>query len=144
MKKPLLMIATFTAATTLLNAGTYTWTGGAGTSDYATAGNWNVGGSPATIAPSETDSVVIDGTNVTVNGNYRIPSYLTLLNGASWSIGGEIQFGNNGVEHPVIYGGTVSGTLVASQYALSTLTISDAAIIDTGSGNNGFWQNTGS
>lgn len=144
MKKPLLMIATFTAATTLLNAGTYTWTGVAGTSDYATAGNWNVDGSPATEAPSETDSVVIDGAAVTVNGNYRIPLSLTLSNGASWSIGGEIQFGNNGVEHPVIYGGTVSGTLVASQYALSTLTISDAAIIDTGSGNNGFWQNTGS
>lgn len=144
MKKPLLMIATFTAATTLLNAGTYTWTGGAGTSDYATAGNWNVDDSPATIAPSETDSVVIDGTNVTVNGNYRIPSYLTLLNGASWSIGGEIQFGNDGVEHPIINGGTVSGTLVAAQYAGSTLTISDAAIVDTGTGLNGFWQNSGS
>lgn len=144
MKKPLLMIATFTAAITLLNADTYTWTGGAGTSDYATAGNWNVGDSPATHAPYETDDVVIDGAAVTVNGNYRIPLSLTLSNGASWSIGGEIQFGNNGVEHPVIYGGTVSGTLVASQYALSTLTISDAAIIDTGSGNNGFWQNTGS
>ena len=107
MKKPLLMIATFTAATTLLNADTYTWSGGAGTSDYATAGNWNVGDSPATHAPYETDDVVIDGANVTVNGNYRIPLSLTLSNGASWSIGGEIQFGNNNVEHPVIYGGTV-------------------------------------
>lgn len=144
MKKPLLMIATFTAAITLLNADTYTWTGGAGTSDYATAGNWNVGDNPAAHAPYETDEVVIAGAAVTVNGNYRIPLSLTLSNGASWSIGGEIQFGNNGVEHTVIYGGTVSGTLVASQYALSTLTISDAAIIDTGSGNNGFWQNTGS
>ena len=82
MKKPLLMIATFTAATTLLNADTYTWTGGAGTSDYATAGNWNVDDSPATIGPSETDSVVIDGASVTVNGNYRIPNSLTLSNGA--------------------------------------------------------------
>ncbi len=144
MKKPLLMIATFTAAITLLNADTITWTGDAGTSDYATAGNWNVGGSPATHAPYETDFVVIDGAAVTVNGNYRIPLSLTLSNGASWSIGGEIQFGNNNVEHPVIYGGTVSGTLVASQFAGSSLTISDAAIIDTGSGNNGFWQNTGS
>lgn len=125
-------------------ADTITWTGGAGTYDYATAGNWNVGDSPATHAPYETDDVVIDGANVTVNGNYRIPLSLTLSNGASWSIGGEIQFGNNGVEHPIIYGGTVSGTLVASQFAGSSLTISDAAIIDTGSGNNGFWQNTGS
>ncbi|MBR3087052.1 MAG: hypothetical protein IKH04_11700 [Kiritimatiellae bacterium] len=122
-----------------LNADTITWTGGAGNGDYATAGNWDLG-----RAPAETDDVVIAGAAVTVNGNYRIPASLTLQNGGSWSIGGEIQFGNSGVEHPAIYGGTVSGTLVAAQYAGSTLTISDAAIIDTGSGNNGFWQNTGS
>lgn len=122
-----------------LNADTITWTGGAGTTDYATAGNWDLN-----RVPAETDDVVIDGAAVTVNGNYRIPASLTLQNGSSWSIGGEIQFGNSGVEHPAIYSGTVSGTLVAAQYAGSTLTISDAAIIDTGSGNNGFWQNTGS
>lgn len=139
MKKPLLMIATFTAAITLLNADTITWTGDAGTDDYATADNWDLN-----RAPAETDDVVIDGAAVTVNGNYRIPLSLTLSNGASWSIGGEIQFGNDGVEHPVIYGGTVSGTLVAAQYTGSTLTISDAAIVDTGTGFNGFWQNTGS
>lgn len=121
------------------HAATITWTGNAGNTDYATAGNWDL-----SRAPAETDDVVIDGAAVTVNGNYRIPASLTLLNGASWSIGGEIQFGNTGVEHPVIYGGEVSGTLVAAQYASSTLTISDAAIYDTGSGNNGFWQNTGS
>ncbi len=139
MKKPLLMIATFTAAITLLNADTITWTGGEGTDDYATAGNWDLN-----RAPAETDDVVIDGAAVTVNGNYRIPLSLTLSNGASWSIGGEIQFGNDGVEHPIINGGTVSGTLVAAQYAGSTLTISDAAIVDTGTGLSGFWQNSGS
>ena len=141
----LILAATgFSAATAF--ADTYTWTGDARNSDYATAGNWNVGDSPAAHAPYETDDVVIDGANVTVNGNYRIPLSLTLSNGASWSIGGQIWFGNdaNGVVHPVIKGGTVSGTLVAAQYAGSTLTISDAAIIDTGSGDNGFWQNTGS
>ena len=141
--KKLVTIAIAALAGQLI-ADTYTWTGGAGTSDYATAGNWNVGDNPAAHAPYETDEAVIDGDAVTVNGNYRIPLSLTLSNGASWSIGGEIQFGNNNVEHPVIYGGTVSGTLVASQFAGSSLTISDAAIIDTGSGNNGFWQNTGS
>ncbi|MBQ8126469.1 MAG: hypothetical protein IJ173_11425 [Kiritimatiellae bacterium] len=144
MKKILLAALVAVATATSLLADTYTWTGGAGNTDYATPGNWNVGDSPATHAPYETDDVVIDGANVTVNGNYRIPLSLTLSNGASWSIGGEIQFGNNNVEHPIIYGGTVSGTLVASQFAGSSLTISDAAIIDTGSGNNGFWQNTGS
>lgn len=141
--KKLVTIAIAALAGQLI-ADTYTWFGDAGTSDYATAGNWNVGDYPATHAPYETDDVVIDGANVTVNGNYRIPLSLTLSNGASWSIDGEIQFGNNNVEHPIIYGGTVSGTLVASQLAGSSLTISDAAIIDTGSGNNGFWQNTGS
>ena len=105
MKKPLLMIATFTAAITLLNADTITWTGGAGTDDYATAGNWDLN-----RAPAETDDVVIDGAAVTVAGNYRIPLSLTMLNGASWVIGGEVWFGNNNVEHPAIYGGTVSGT----------------------------------
>ncbi len=139
MKKPLLMIATFTAATTLLNADTITWTGDAGTADYATAGNWDLN-----RAPAETDDVVIDGAAVTVAGNYLIPLSLTLQNGASWAISGEIWFGNAGVEHPIINGGTVSGTLVAAQYAGSTLTISDAAIVDTGTGLNGFWQNTGS
>ena len=38
----------------------------------------------------------------------------------------------------------MSGTLVAAQYRSSTLTISDATIIDTGTGYNGFYQNTGS
>lgn len=121
------------------HADTVTWTGNAGTSDYATAGNWDL-----SRVPAETDDVIIDGVAVTQSGNQRIPSSLTLRNGASLELTGEIQFGNNGVEHPIIYGGTVSGTLVAAQYKESTLTISDATIIDTGTGYNGFYQNTGS
>ena len=131
----LILAATgFSAATAF--ADTITWTGGAGTSDYFTDGNWDLKRNP-----TETDDVVIDGAQVTANGSQRIPNTLTLLNGASYTIGGEIQFGNVNVEHPIIYGGTVSGTLVASQLAGSSLTISDAAIIDEGTGNNGFWQN---
>ena len=144
MKKPLLTIATIAAAITLLNAGTYTWTGGGQDNLWSTVSNWSESGTPAQYAPGESDDVIIDGAAVTYNGSGRIPSSLTLQNGASLEFTGEIQFGNNGVEHPVIYGGAVSGTLVAAQYAGATLTISDAAIIDTGSGNNGFWQNTGS
>ncbi len=124
---------------TQAHAGTKTWTGNAGTSDYATADNWDPSGVPA-----ETDDVIIDGVAVTQSGNRRIPNSLTMLNGASLELTGEIQFGNNGVEHPIIYGGTVSGPLVAAQYKESTLTISDATIIDTGTGYNGFYQNTGS
>ncbi len=139
------MKATLFAATTAIllcafaHADTVTWTGNAGTSDYATAGNWDL-----SRVPAETDDVVIDGAAVTKSGNQRIPNSLTLLNGASLELTGEIQFGNNGVEHPVIYGGTVTGPLVAAQYARATLTISDATIIDTGTGYNGFYQNTGS
>ena len=49
--------------------------------------------------PAETDDVVIDGAAVTVNGNYRIPASLTLQNGGSWGIRGEIQSGKSGVEN---------------------------------------------
>ena len=121
------------------HAGTYTWTGAAGTSDYATAGNWDPSG-----VPGEGDDVIIDGVAVTKAGTQRIPNTLTLLNGASVTLDdGEIQFGNNNI-NPVIYGGTVSGKLVAGQYNGASLTISDATIIDTGTGYNGFYQNTGS
>ena len=136
MKKPLLTIATIAAAITLLNADTITWTGLAGTYAWTDAANWDLN-----RTPNETDDVVIDGAAVTADGNQRIPKSLTLLNNASYSIGAEIWFGNEGVLAPEIYGGTVRGTLVASQYANSSLTISDTAIIDTATGNNGFWQN---
>ncbi len=128
------------------SADTYTWTGAADPADnlWSTAANWSVDGILAPHAPGEPDDVVVDGAAVTYNGSGRIPSSLTLRNGASLTFTGEIQFGNNGVEHPIIYGGTVSGTLVAAQYKESTLTISDATIIDTGTGYNGFYQNTGS
>ena len=139
MKKPLLTIATFAAAITLLNADTITWTGNGDGTSWSDGGNWDLN-----REPWETDDVVIDGVAVTANGNRRIPNSLTLLNDASYSIDGEIQFGNEGVLAPVIYGGTVSGTLVAAQYAQSKLTISDASVVDTGSGLNGFWQNNGS
>ena len=127
-------------------ADTYTWTGAADPADnlWSTAANWNVNDAPAEYAPGEPDDVVIDGAAVTYTGSGRIPSSLSLQNGASLTFTGEIQYGNNGVEHPIIYGGTVSGTLVAAQYKESTLTISDATIIDTGTGYNGFYQNTGS
>lgn len=141
MKKALFAALAALATATVSFADTITWTGGAGTTDYATAGNWDLD-----RAPAETDDVVIDGAAVTVDGNSRIPLSLTLSNGASWSIGGQIWFGNdaNGVVHPVIQGGTVSGTLVAGQTAGATLTISDAQIIDTGTDFSGFWQPTGS
>ena len=139
MKAKLFAVTTAILLCAVAQADTVTWTGNAGTSDYATAGNWDL-----SRVPVETDDVIIDGVAVTQSGNRRIPNSLTLLNGASLELTGEIQFGNYGVENPVIYGGTVSGPLVAAQYARATLTISDATIIDTGTGYNGFYQNTGS
>ena len=124
MKKALLAALSAIATATISFADTYTWTGDAGTSDYATAGNWNVDGSPATDAPSETDDVVIDGAAVTWDGTHYVPSVLTLQNNASLAIDGEIQF--NTINQK-IYGGTVTGTaLIAAQAADAVLTISDA------------------
>ena len=136
MKKALLTIVAIAAATSILNAGTKTWTGGSGTDAWGTSGNWDPSGVPA-----ETDDVVIDGVAVTATGSRRIPHTLTLLNGASVSIANEIQFGNTSVQNPIIKGGKVSGTLVAAQYSGASLTIEDAAIVDTATSNNGFWQN---
>ena len=72
----LLFFAAFAA-----HAATKTWTGAAGTSDYATAGNWDPSGVPA-----EADDVIIDGVAVTKSGTQRIPHTLTLLNGASLTL----------------------------------------------------------
>ena len=78
--KKLISIAIASMTATLL-ADTITWTGGAGTADWATAGNWDLNREPL-----ETDDVVIDGAAVTANGSHRIPLSLTLLSGASYSI----------------------------------------------------------
>ena len=136
MKKALLTILAIATATNILNAGTKVWTGNSGTDAWGTGGNWDPSGVPA-----ETDDVIIDGVAVSATGSRRVPHTLTLLNGASVSIANEIQFGNTSVPNPIIKGGTVSGTLVAAQYSGASLTIEDAAIIDTATGNNGFWQN---
>jgi hypothetical protein len=121
------------------SAGTKTWTGMAGDGLYNTSGNWDPSG-----APTVGDDVIIDGAAVTISGDLNVPKNLTLLNSASVEADAEIKFGFAYADHPLIDGGTVSGTIVAAQYAESTLTISDATIIDTGTGYNGFYQNTGS
>ena len=137
MKKTVIIVIAFAAAS--LAAETITWTGAAGTSNWTDAENWDLN-----REPRETDDVVIDGAAVSAAGDRRIPRSLTLLNDASYVIGGQMQFGNAGVENPMISGGYVSGTLVACQYSGSTLTVHDASIVDTGTDNNGFWQLTGS
>jgi len=89
MKKPLLTIATIAAAITLLNAGTYTWTGEANDGGlWFTAGNWNYEGAPAANAPGSApaDNVVISGTGVAVNyvpGGDWIPTGSTTISGGA-------------------------------------------------------------
>ena len=82
MKKPLLTIATIAAAITLLNADTITWTGGAGTNDWGTDGNWDLN-----RIPQSSDSVVISGSSAQVvftpSGDMSIQGTMTIGNGAS-------------------------------------------------------------
>lgn len=69
MKKPLLTIATIAAAISLLNAGTYTWTGAAGDGEFFTPENWLVDGStvPETVSNELNDDFMISGASVVVN-----------------------------------------------------------------------------
>ena len=74
MKKALLTIVAIAAATNILNAGTYTWTGAANDGLWFTAGNWNYDDgsgnvtSPAATSPGNTpsdDVVIANGDTVT-------------------------------------------------------------------------------
>ena len=137
MKKPLLMIATFAAATTLLNADTITWTGGAESYNWGDAGNWDLN-----RVPGETDDVVIDG-NITVSrgGNNLVISSLTLRNGASVEAVNELK-SEGAATSPVYTGGKVSCSLVA--LLTGPVTISDAEIANSGTAHNaGFYRANG-
>ena len=94
MKKALLTIVAIAAATSILNAGTYTWTGAANDGLWFTAGNWNYDDgsgnvtSPAASAPGNTcaDDVVISGDGVVVEyvpgGDWNMQGTITISNGA--------------------------------------------------------------
>lgn len=134
MKKPLLMIATFVAATTLLNADTITWTGGAESYNWGDAGNWDL-----KRVPGETDDVVIDRSiTVSRGGQNLVISSLTLQNGASVGDVNELK-SEGGATSPVYTGGKVSCSLVA--LITGPVTISDAEIANSGTGHSsGFYH----
>lgn len=134
MKKPLLMIATFTAAITLLNADTITWTGGAESYNWGDAGNWDLN-----RVPGETDDVVIDRSiTVSRGGQNLVISSLTLQNGASVGDVNELK-SEGGATSPVYTGGKVSCSLVA--LITGPVTISDAEIANSGTGHSsGFYH----
>ena len=53
----------------------YQWTGNAGTGDFGTPANWEVGAKVATAPPGPSDDAVIDTTDATITGNgtaYRL------------------------------------------------------------------------
>ena len=93
MKKALLTIVAIAAATSILNAGTYTWTGAANDGLWFTAGNWNYddgGGnitSPAATSPGNApsdDVVIANGDTVTYSpGGDWMPTGTTTISGGS-------------------------------------------------------------
>lgn len=95
MKKALLTIIAIAAATNILNAGTYTWTGSVGDGLWFTAGNWSYDDgagnvtNPAASAPKNNcaDDITIDGlyeVSYKPGGDLQISGTLTLANGAYW------------------------------------------------------------
>ena len=93
MKKALLTIVAIAAATNLLNAGTYTWTGKTGDGLWFTAGNWNYDDgsgnvtSPAATSPGNapSDDVVIangDTVSYSPGGDWK-PTGTTTISGGS-------------------------------------------------------------
>ena len=120
-----------------LNADTITWTGGAGTTDYATAGNWDLD-----RVPAETDDVVIDGNvAVTRNNSNLVISSLTLSNGAEVEAVNELK-SEGGATSPVYSGGKVSCALIA--LITGPITISDAEIVNSGTAHSaGFYHASG-
>ena len=93
MKKALLTIVAIAAATNLLNAGTYTWTGAAGDGLWFTAGNWNYDDgsgnvtSPAATSPGNApsdDVVIANGDTVSYSpGGDWMPTGTTTISGGS-------------------------------------------------------------
>ncbi len=93
MKKALLTIVAIAAATSILNAGTYTWTGEAKDGLWFTPGNWNYddgGGnvtSPASTSPGNApsdDVVIANGDTVTYSpGGDWMPTGTTTISGGS-------------------------------------------------------------
>ena len=127
------LLAAFAAAfITTSHAETKTWDGGANTTVWGDANNWNPDG-----VPGQADSVEIDGVSVTHNGNLVVSS-VKLTGGATVTASGELKSEGNAVE-PVYNGGVVSCTLLA--LITGPVTISDAEIKNSGTGHaNGFYQ----
>lgn len=108
-----------------------TWTGGAGTSDWDTAGNWN----PATV-PGAGNNVTIpnvgSGIYPVVSSNRQIANLtlsnwstggtLTVNNGATLTVTGNITFTPNGLLN-INGGATVNHTGTSMSFAWSTNTV---------------------
>ena len=132
MKKPLLTIATIAAAITLLNAGTYTWTGAGDDGLWFTAGNWNYEGSPAASSPGNApadDVVIANGDTVTyVPGGDWLPTGSTTISGSSTLVQSDAAAWPNVLGPLVLDGGTYD-TGGAGNFRLgSTLTVGNGGV----------------
>ncbi len=127
------LLAAFAAALmSTSHAETKTWDGGANTTVWGDANNWNPDG-----VPGQADSVEIDGVSVTHNGNLVVSS-VKLTGGATVSASGELKSEGNAIT-PIYEGGIVSCSLLA--LITGPITISDAEIRNSGTGHaNGFYQ----
>lgn len=77
-----LVLASLLLAVPLATAATITWTGGAGTTDYATGKNWDLG-----RTPTDQDTVLISGANTTVfSSSNALASVLHIASGAQFTV----------------------------------------------------------
>jgi large repetitive protein len=118
------------AADTVLSC-TDTWTGGAGTTDWSTAGNWSTGVPDA----AGVDACIPGGATVVDQNATIVVGELTVAKGGSLTVGagGSAEVGSAGATLSVSAGLDNDGTLTAGPSGPGTATISlDGPVTNTG------------
>lgn len=107
----------------LMNAATVTWTGGAGTTDWATAGNWDTG-----MVPGVGDVVIIDGstTSVIFTGTTTVET-VTVSGGGTLTIDGTLNIDGSSTDHALETTGN-DGTIINN----GTINITNVTGINSG------------
>lgn len=92
MKKSLWLTSLFASSLAFMSLRAADWDGGASTSEWGDAANWNPDG-----VPSGTNARILDGSSVVLNGSQPTTTYTVIGQGAGTSgtldINGSIQFG---------------------------------------------------
>ncbi len=93
-------------------SGTFNWTGTLST-DWNTAGNWNVGTAPSTTVPNSPTAIATDPGTETATTSYGSP----IISGASDTVA---SLSIQGTGHDIIGGnGTIGGTPALVAHLLS-------------------------